>query len=252
MIGTLNKLAGRFNLRLVSNKASLPPDLAGDANFMQLYQAVRPYTMTSPERLFALYQSINYIIENDIPGDFVECGVWKGGSSMMIANTLQNLGIADRSLWMYDTYEGMSEPTSEDRDYAGKSAAELLEASDKTDANSVWCFSSMEEVQRNLALTGYPMSQIKFIKGKVEDSIPGAIPRSIALLRLDTDWYSSTMHELVHLYPLLSGSGVLIIDDFGHWEGAKKAVLEYFSQHSQRPLINRIDETGRIIIKTLA
>lgn len=250
MIGTLNKLAGKFNLRLVSNKTNIPPDLIGDAKFMQLYHEVRPYTMTSPERLFALYQSVIYVIENKIPGDFVECGVWKGGSSMMIAKTLQMLGVSDRSLWMYDTYEGMSEPTAEDRDYAGKSAAELLKASDKDDANSVWCFSSMEEVQQNLALTGYSMSRIRFIKGKVEDSIPGDIPRSIALLRLDTDWYSSTMHELVHLYPLLTVSGVLIIDDFGHWEGAKKAVLEYFNQEGHRPLINRIDETGRIIIKT--
>ena len=249
MIEMLNKLAGKFNLRLISNKASIPPDLLGEGKFMQLYHDVRPFTMTSPERLFTLYQSIKYVVENNIPGDFVECGVWKGGSSMMIAKTLQLLGVTDRSLWMYDTYEGMSEPTAEDRDFAGKTATELLKASDKADANSVWCFSSMEEVQHNLTLTGYPMSRISFIKGKVEESIPGATPQSIALLRLDTDWYSSTMHELEHLYPLLSNSGVLIIDDFGHWEGAKKAVLEYFSQQGRMPLINRIDDTGRIILK---
>lgn len=249
MIGLLNKLAGKFDLKIISNKAGIPPDLMGEEKFMELYHEVRPFTMTSPERLFALYQAVKYVVENDIPGDFVECGVWKGGSSMMIAKTLQSLGITSRSLWMYDTYEGMSEPTEEDRDFAGKTAAELLKNSDKADANSVWCFSSMEEVQQNLALTGYPMSQIRFVKGKVEESIPGAIPQTIALLRLDTDWYSSTMHELIHLYPLLSGSGVLIIDDFGHWEGAKKAVMEYFSQQSRMPLINRIDDTGRIIIK---
>jgi hypothetical protein len=249
MIGMLNKLAGKFNLRLVSNKTSIPPDLLGDEKFMKLYQEVRPFTMTSPERLFALYQSINFVIENNIPGDFVECGVWKGGSSMMIAKTLRSLGVEDRSLWLYDTYEGMSEPTAEDRDFSGKTAEELLKASDKSDSNSVWCFSSMDEVQQNLTRTGYPLSRIKFIKGKVEDTIPGEIPKSIALLRLDTDWYSSTMHELIHLYPLLANSGVLIIDDFGHWEGAKKAVLEYFSQHGRMPLINRIDDTGRIILK---
>lgn len=249
MIGFLNKLAGRFDLKLVSNQVSIPPDLQGDTRFMELYHQVRPYTMTSPERLFALYQSVIYTIEHGLPGDFVECGVWKGGSSMMIVKTLLQLGVTDRVLWMYDTYEGMSEPTEEDRDYSGKPAGQLLDASEKADAYSVWCYSSMEEVQENLSRTGYPQTQIRFIKGKVEDSIPGAIPDHISLLRLDTDWYASTMHELVYLYPLLAKNGILIIDDFGHWEGAKKAVLEYFDKQGPRPLINRIDDTGRIITK---
>ena len=77
--------------------------------------------------------------------------------------------------------------------------------------------------------------------------IPKYLPGEIALLRLDTDWYKSTQHELIHLYPLLVGSGVLIIDDYGHWQGAKKAVDEYFSD--KKILLNRIDYTGRISIK---
>lgn len=249
MIGMLNKLAGKFDLKLVSNKVAMPADIAGDGQFMHLYKQVRPFTMTSPERLYALYQAVLYTIEHKIEGDFVECGVWKGGSSMMILKTLQLLNVQDRQIWMYDTYEGMSEPTEEDRDFSGKMAENLLQSSEKADSNSVWCYSSLEEVQRNLATTGYPMENIRFIKGKVEDSIPTSMPERIALLRLDTDWYASTIHELVHLYPLLASKGILIIDDFGHWEGAKKAVLEYFGKQDRMPLIHRIDDTGRIIHK---
>jgi O-methyltransferase len=84
----------------------------------------------------------------------------------------------------------------------------------------------------------------------VEDSIPGQMPGSVALLRLDTDWYASTYHEMTHLYPILQTRGVLIIDDFGHWEGAKKAILQYFDEHKLYPLMNRIDNTGRILVKS--
>lgn len=95
--------------------------------------------------------------------------------------------------------------------------------------------------------TNYPAEMLVFIKGKVEDTIPKTMPKHIALLRLDTDWYESTKHELLHLYPLLSKSGVLIIDDYGYWAGSKKAVDEYFSKGEM--LLNRIDYTSRIAIK---
>jgi hypothetical protein len=95
--------------------------------------------------------------------------------------------------------------------------------------------------------TGYPADRIHYVKGKVEETIPGVIPANIALLRLDTDWYESTRHELIHLYPLLATQGVMIIDDFGHWEGAKKAVVEYFE--GQPLLLNRLDYTGRSMLK---
>jgi len=250
MIRILNKAASKFEYKLVKNITEPGPDMIADDNFMQLYQFCRPYTMTSPERLFALYQAVQYVVNNHIPGDFVECGVWKGGSSMMIARVLQSMGITDRTIWMYDTYEGMTEPTADDKDYQGFEAEKLLNASDKSDSNSVWCYSSLEEVQLNLKKTEYNESLIKFVKGKVEESIPGEMPGSVALLRLDTDWYASTYHEMTHLYPILEIRGVLIIDDFGHWEGAKKAILQYFDEHELYPLMNRIDNTGRILVKS--
>ncbi|WP_336514100.1 TylF/MycF/NovP-related O-methyltransferase [Pollutibacter soli] len=247
----LNKIVNKFGYTLTSNKPSIPPDILADQAFIEIFNQCRPFTMTSPERLFSLYQSVKYLEENNIQGDFVECGVWKGGSCMLMALTLLKFKNTSRKIFLYDTFEGMSAPTSNDTVAGdGRLASELLSSSDKNDPNSVWCYSTLDEVRANISKIGYPSSNLKLIKGKVEDTIPGEIPASIALLRLDTDWYESTYHELTHLYDLLVKNGVLIIDDFGFWEGAKKAVLQFFNERNLRPIINRIDDTGRIIIKT--
>jgi hypothetical protein len=208
---------------------------------------VGPFTSTSKERIFALRRSVEYIVEHDVPGDVVECGVWKGGSMMAVARTLVELG-ARRKLYLFDTFEGMSEPTDLDRDWRGDAAADHL-ASGKKDTHWVWAYSPLEEVKRNVSDTGYDPSQIVFVKGKVEDTIPGNAPEQIALLRLDTDWYESTYHELLHLYPRLSVGGVLLIDDYGHWEGARKAVDQYVAEKQLKLLLNRIDYTGRVGVK---
>jgi hypothetical protein len=96
---------------------------------------------------------------------------------------------------------------------------------------------------------GYPKEKLHYVQGKVEDTIPGAAPGQIALLRLDTDWYESTHHELIHLYPRLSAGGVLIVDDYGHWQGSRRAVDEWIAQTGARILLNRIDYTGRVAVK---
>jgi hypothetical protein len=243
----LGKAVGRLGFRLVPLGQELPADISADAGFMTLYEKVRPFTMTSPERLYALYQSVHHVVRHGIQGDFVECGVWKGGSCMMMALTLERLGDTSRRIWLYDTFEGMSEPTEADKQITGESATSLLSQEDRADQTSVWCWSTIEEVRANVASTGFHPDRFVFSKGKVEDTIPASLPDTISLLRLDTDWYESTRHELLHLYPLLSAGGILIIDDFGHWEGAKKAVLEYFS--GQDPFIHRVDYTGRLMIK---
>ncbi|MGL6266282.1 MAG: TylF/MycF/NovP-related O-methyltransferase [Chitinophagaceae bacterium] len=246
----LNKLTARFGYQFTSVKLPLKPDMAADPLFVSLYNQVRPFTMTSPERLYSLYQSIQYVVANKIPGDFVECGVWKGGSCMMMALLLKRLGITDKKIYLYDTFEGMSEPTEADKKFTGESANDLLNQSGKENDNSIWCYSTLEDVQSNVFSTGFDPQNFIFTKGKVEDSIPGVMPGEIALLRLDTDWYESTYHELIHLYPLLLENGILIIDDFGHWEGAKKAVLQYFKEKNLHPIIHRVDYTGRMIVKS--
>ncbi|RYF77836.1 MAG: macrocin O-methyltransferase, partial [Chitinophagaceae bacterium] len=191
----------------------LPKDI-NDPEFLELYKLCKPYTMTTVERLYALYNAVRYVLDKNIEGDFVECGVWKGGSSMMMAALLAKAGVTNRKIILYDTYEGMSEPTEADKDSTGETAAQLLQQQAKEDAASVWCYSSFDEVKSNLQKAGLPEDNIIMIQGKVEDTIPENIPaQKIALLRLDTDWYESTKHELIHLYPLLTANGILIIDD---------------------------------------
>lgn len=219
------------------------------ADFRELYEKCRPYTMTTVERMHALYQSIEYLIRNNIKGDLVECGTWRGGSAMLMAYALKKFKAEDRKIYIYDTFEGMSQPTALDVDQTGETASSLLESQKEDKENSVWCLASMQEVQHNMFTTGYRKENIVFVKGKVEETIPGTTPDKISLLRLDTDWYESTSHELRHLYPLLSEHGVLIIDDYGHWQGARRAVDEFFAQNGMSPLLHRIDYTGRISIK---
>jgi hypothetical protein len=219
-----------------------PGDLA-------VMRQVKPYTMTSKERVWAVINAARYVVRRGIPGDFVECGVWRGGSTMAAALTFLGEDDTDRTLWLYDTYEGMSAPTAEDRKTGSSEPAELQFRKTQTGADrAAWCDASIEDVQANLALTGYPSERLRFVKGKVEDTLPEVAPQNVALLRLDTDWYASTKVELETLWDRLSPGGVLILDDYGSWEGARLAVDEFFAA---RPpvLLNRIDETCRLIVK---
>ncbi len=232
---------------VLSSHSSFPSDFNQEE--IDLFNLVSPYTMTSKERVFALIQAVKYISHHQIPGDIVECGVWKGGSMMAIAKTLLAEQDRTRDLYLFDTFSGMSEPSEEDRDFSGQEAAKLLE-NDSREDGWIWCNAPIEGVQNVMSKTGYDLNKIHYIQGKVEDTLPAHAPGKIALLRLDTDWYESTRHELIHLFPRLSMNGVIIIDDYGYWEGAKKAVDEYFQEHNIKILLNRIDETGRIAIKT--
>lgn len=219
-----------------------------DPNFKVLYERCKDYTMTSEQSMFSLYTAVQYVIQNKIPGDFVECGVWKGGSSMLAALTLQLNKITDKNLYLYDTYLGMSKPTEEDISIFEDDPTDRWESQQKSGYNR-WCYSPIEEVKENMFKTGYPKDKIFFIKGKVEDTIPQSIPDKISILRLDTDWYESTYHELCHLFPLLSKDGVLIIDDYGHWKGSKKAVDEYLKEYDIKILLNPVDYTARMAVK---
>jgi Macrocin-O-methyltransferase (TylF) len=187
-----------------------------DPDFLELYVKCREYTMTSWERLYALYKAIYYIVENRIPGDIVECGVWRGGSMRLAAMTLLSLGINDRTLYLYDIFEGMTAPDAElDVDVHGNRAIDDWSQIKRRDVK--WSYAPIEEVRQTIETTGYPMNRVELVKGPVEVTIPDAIPQRIALLRLDTDWYASTKHEIEHLYPLLSPQGVLALDDYGHY-----------------------------------
>jgi hypothetical protein len=214
---------------------------------IDIWHEVQPFTMTSPERIYALCKSVEYIVQNNIPGDIVECGVWKGGSMMAVARTLMDL-CSERTLYLFDTFEGMPEPIGLDKDFKGRLAADRMLVADKA-TSMMWAYSELDDVKRNLRRVGYDSNRLVFVKGKIEKTIPQQSPARVSLLRLDTDWYESTYHELVHLYPRLSPGGVLIIDDYGHWEGAKKAVDCYIEENKLKILLHRIDYTGRISVK---
>src|ERR1700712_981085 len=139
----------------------LPADF--DKDVVDTYRKVKPYTMTTPERIASLCNAVKYLVDNKIEGDFVECGVWRGGSTMAAIDTLSKAGDKTREIYLYDTYEGMSEPTEADKVFTGTSADELMNTSDKADATSVWCYSALEEVQNNVGTLKYPSEKVHFI-----------------------------------------------------------------------------------------
>jgi len=213
----------------------------------ELVARVEPFTMTSLDRRASLLGAIDHVVRHRIAGDIVECGVWRGGSMMLAALALMARGDTSRHLWLYDTFEGMSEPGAEDRSASGESAAAQLARTPR--GEGVWCEAGLADVRANLESTGYPGERIHFVEGKVEDTIPATLPKQVALLRLDTDWYESTRHELHHLYPLLSRHGILVIDDYGHWVGARQAVDEYFAAQGRPTFLHRVDYTARLVVK---
>ncbi|HEY9342348.1 MAG TPA: TylF/MycF/NovP-related O-methyltransferase [Hanamia sp.] len=236
-------LTGRGNI-----KDFFPPDFTEEEK--ENISSINGMTMTSIERQVSLIRAIDYLVKNEIPGDIVECGVWKGGSMMLVAKRLLQLNDANRALFLFDTFEGMSEPGERDvNSVDNKTAQELLDKENKLDGNNVWCYSSLEEVKSNLKKTNYSPEKIFYFKGKVEQTLPEPSIGNIALLRLDTDWYESTKHELEVLYDKVVEGGVLIIDDYGHWSGSRKAVDEFIEKRKLRIFLNRIDYTGRLAIK---
>lgn len=226
-----------------------PAPTDNDAKFLRLIEEIRPFSMATKHRMAAMIDAVRYVALAKIPGVILECGVWRGANMMLAARTLSSLGNTDRELYLYDTFEGMPPPTVEDRDYNGISAETQLSTQKK--GTGVWCEASIEDVQANMSFTGYPSDRIHYVQGMVENTIPANMPDKIALLRLDTDWYASTKHELEHLYPLLEKGGVLLIDDYGHWQGARQAVDEYFAKSGMVPLLARIDSTCRCFVKPL-
>ena len=221
-----------------------------DVNDMELLTSVGNFTMTSLERRLNLIDSLKYICNYNIYGSIVECGVWRGGMIMLGMKFLLRRGISNFDFYLYDTFEGMTTPTDSDIDVAGKSASDRL-ISDQTvkQESHVWAIAPIEQVRKNLESTGYPANRIKFVQGKVEQTIPDTLPENISILRLDTDWYESTKHELEHLYDRVVSGGVVIIDDYGYWSGAKKAVDEFIESLKTKIFLHRIDHTGRCFIK---
>jgi O-methyltransferase len=231
-------------------KATRPPKPGEprhlDEEAKAIVRAVGDRTMTSAQKVFALVEAIRYVVDTDVPGAIVECGVWRGGSMQAVALTLLRRGVSDRDLHLYDTFEGMTEPTEEDLAVDGTPAAELLLTHPKTSA--VWAIADLDDVRAGMAETGYPAERVHYHAGRVEETIPAEVPEQIALLRLDTDWYASTRHELEHLFHRVPSGGVVVFDDYGTWLGARRAVDEFLERTGTRLLMVPVGE-GRLTLK---
>ncbi|HVL95274.1 MAG TPA: TylF/MycF/NovP-related O-methyltransferase [Solirubrobacteraceae bacterium] len=255
MHGTLRRLTRRPRMLATGWAARaryvLPTPLPADYDdaTAETIRRVRRHTMTSPARLEALVRAVEHVAVAPVPGAIVECGVWRGGSMMAAALTLRRLGVTDRDLYLFDTFSGMTAPTPEDVDsaYDGFSLQAMWRRRRRGDMN--WIGVPADEVRAAMDSTGYPAARVHLVEGPVEETVPARAPEEIALLRLDTDWYASTRHEMEHLYPRLVPGGVLVLDDYGHYAGARRAVDEFLAARGESLLLQRIDYTGRIAVK---
>lgn len=211
------------------------------ASVEEIYDICRSYSMISKERFMENIKAVEYIEKNNIKGCIIEIGVWKGGSilSMMLASQLYSN--VPREFHLYDTFEGMTLSSEADKDINNISAQHLINQNP-----FLKCISGLEEVQNNIRRH----CQIK-AEYHVGDILKNKfVPNQIAILRLDTDWYESTKYELDTFYDSVSPGGVILIDDYGHWQGCKKAVDEFLEKHPEITLYTT-DYTGRYFYKPI-
>lgn len=214
------------------------------------YVKSKKISMVSYERLWATLMACKHVINSDIEGDFVECGVWRGGNAIIAAAMFDLYG-AQRNVWLFDTFKGMTAPTEVDiRASDGQVATSKYLAHQRSDHNE-WAYASLEDVKENFRSKELLSDNVIFVEGDVCATLDQEknIPSKISVLRLDTDWYESTKKELEVLYPKMSMGGFLILDDYGSWSGSKKATDEYFDRLRNRPFFHYIDNPGRIAVK---
>jgi hypothetical protein len=218
---------------------------------INLINRAKNYSMTDYKNLYLSTQAIKYIAENNIAGDIVECGVWKGGHIIIFKSLCEKYELS-KKIFAFDTFEGMTVSVEKDINYNEEKASDLLNKNviTKNDGDNIWCYASLDAVKKNIVNLVGSIANINFIKGDVCETlkVTSNLPKKISLLRLDTDFYESTKIELEILYPLLQEGGLLIIDDYGYWKGAKKAVDEYFCKSYQFKHV--INGTCRMIVKT--
>jgi len=190
--------------------------------------------------------AIRYILNHNIEGDIVECGVGDGTFEYIWITQLQ-ANNAVRDIYMYDTFAGLVEPS--DYDYTCPDA--ILYTMNKTEVHDTWknniinettnnwCYTPLEQVQSRLRSTGYPQDRLHYIVGNVMETLKDntKIPEKIAILRLDTDWYESSKFELEQMYDNVVSGGVVIFDDYYHWDGQRRATDEFFASRGIAPKI---------------
>ena len=205
--------------------------------------------------------AVNYIIKNNIEGDFIECGVLKGSNEIIMIKELQKNN-QEKNIWMYDTFDGMTSPSEfdwirNDKNSFHKNDTDVMMNNEECknffkeqqkDGYNKWCYCSLDKVKKTLSQFNYNENLLHYIKGNVCQTLLDEknLPNKISLLRLDTDFYDSSKVELEVLYPRLVKGGVLILDDYYLWEGQRKATDDYFEKIGFKPEFKKV---GRKYLK---
>ena len=199
------------------------------------------FSLLSEERLLNNIRSIDHILLKNIQGHIVEIGVYRGGSIMAMIYTLQRNN-ALKHIYLYDTFEGMTDATQNDTIIAtGEHYNNAV-----VNSVSLACIASLEDVKQNISTTNYDETYIHYVKGNILNN--QIFPDKISILRLDTDFYDSTKHELETFYDLVSPGGIIIIDDYGFWNGSRRATDEFLQDKPHIKLYD-IDNTGVFFVK---
>jgi len=246
----LNQIFKHFGFQIAKVKKKAVDqfyDLSAEEK--KILELANQYSMTGNDKIAQLIQALNYLEKHKIKGDIVECGVWRGGSMLAAALTLIRNKSEERSLFLFDTFEGMNAPTEYDKNIIGINAINKFEQLKINENSSNYCYADIDDVKKTMALSNYPAEKVHFIKGMVEETLPHDKLNGIALLRLDTDWYESTRHELIHLYDKVVQGGIIIFDDYGYWEGHRKAIDEYLLDNKIQLFLARTNAGGRIAVK---
>jgi O-methyltransferase len=209
-----------------------------DDLFWSVFEKFKPFTLVGAKRFYDVYYHVRRIAYAGIPGDFIECGVFLGGLMAGAAEFANHLGISNRTFYLFDSFTGFPSAVPAEKDYLGNIVMQT------------WAPENFKgAVERTLALSKSGNNSFRLIEGYVEDTLKNPPVAQIAMLRLDTDYYESTRVELEVLYPRLSVGGALIVDDYGHFDGVRRATDEFLAKQESQCVLHRVDYTGRSGIK---
>jgi len=241
----IQKILNSFEYTIINNNQKIVELSDKQKNLINITNLI---SMTPQIRRYNLIQALEYVAHYKLEGDLVECGVWKGGNIVIYKKFIEENSIK-KNIYAFDTFEGMADPDQDDYVIGNDMSAKSLLDKDKKKITNDWGLCSLENVKHNISQRTENLDNIFFIKGKVEETLLNEknLPEKISILRLDTDFYKSTKIELEILYEKVSKGGVIIIDDYGHWAGSKKAVDEFFKE--KFVWMHYVDYACRLIIK---
>lgn len=196
----------------------------------RLTKKILPHTLVSPERIHSLYVLAQRIEEEEVPGDVIECGVYKGGTAALLARVATRSKM-DRTIWLFDSFQGMPPTTDVDGNAANEWIGKLA--------------SSPDTVRHVLKRGGADLKRVRIVPGLFQETFKKVqIPR-IALLNLDCDWYESVKLCVHKFYDSVVPGGFVSFDDYGYWPGCKLAVDEFFNERGLTYKLHEVDESAR-------